>query len=80
MNQPNWLPEPPTPTYHLIVDMKLKRPAGLFIQLANDLDVELLSLFAPGVIMDHPTDDMKIVAGTRAQWQEFADLCNRANG
>lgn len=57
----------------LVFDTKLKRPACVLIQAIGGGDRwALLDLF-PDNWLVHPTPDMKVIHGTREQWEGLAE-------
>lgn len=67
----------PDPELMLMVDLKLKQPAGVFVQLADGCSVELLDLFDEAAILHIITPDIQVMRGTRSQWALFAAQTNQ---
>lgn len=75
---------PPEPKIAVICDAALKRPYGMYVQLAyleasqaGDA-VDILNLFADASLLhQQPGKDMRVVKDTRANWQRFADQLRR---
>lgn len=63
----------------VIVDVKQRRPGCLLIQAAcgcSEGRALVGSLFDATSWLVFPTEDMRLVSGTLAQWRQFADECN----
>ncbi len=61
----------------LVMDVEQRLPGCVLLQAAFGGTSSMVSrLFDPGVWLTGMTDNMKIVYGTRTQWEEFAKECN----
>lgn len=63
----------------LVVDVKQRRPACVLLQAAfGAFDYHrLMSQFDPASWLVFPTDDMRLIEGSIAQWEHFAVECNQ---
>lgn len=81
MLPPRFTPDTEAAQIRLVVDAKLKQPAGMFLQMTylGETDwqpaINLLELFDPRSILHANTADLRVFEGTYAQWRTFADQC-----
>lgn len=60
-------------TIRLLYDVDLKRPACVLLQAAAGGNTYLLrELFPSEAWLDHPTDGMQMLVGSREQWERLA--------
>ena len=83
-------PDNAEPLILVVCDAKLKRPYGMFVQMAQfvppeyeyfqaTLAVEMINLFDKATILNQaPGDDARVVEGTRADWALLADKLRRS--
>jgi hypothetical protein len=66
-----------SPTFDLVVDVRLRRPACVLLQAVWGGHSSLVSeLFDAESWLVGPTGDMKMLTGTKAQWEAFARQVN----
>lgn len=58
--------------FKLVVDTEQRRPMCVLLQAVFGGDRNIVNLLPAEAWLVAPTDNMKMVAGTKAQWEKFA--------